>query len=52
MVFFKAETLMERWYLLALFELSKLFQNLENMVFRAVVYQFFSMVKRNIISIQ
>ena len=29
--------MMERWYLLGLFELSKIFQELGNMVFRAVL---------------
>ena len=37
-VFFPAKKLMERWYLLGLFELSMIFQDLENMVFRAVIY--------------
>ena len=36
-VFFWAKKLMERWYLLGLFELSKIFQDLRNMVFRAVL---------------
>ena len=35
-VFFWAKTLMERWYLLGLYELSMVFQDLGNMVFRAV----------------
>ena len=35
-VFFSAKKLMERWYLLGLFELSMLFRDLGNMVFRAV----------------
>ena len=40
-VFFWAKTLMERWYLLSLFELSKIFQDMGDMVFRAVaVIQF------------
>ena len=34
-VFFWAKKLMERWYLLGLFELSMIFQDLGNMVFRA-----------------
>ena len=34
--FFSAKKLMERWYLLSLFELSMIFQDLGNMVFRAV----------------
>ena len=34
--FFSAEKLIERWYLLGLFELSMIFQDLGNMVFRAV----------------
>ena len=33
---FSAKKLMERWYLLALFELPMIFQDLGNMVFRAV----------------
>ena len=33
--FFSAKKLMERWYLLGLFELSMIFQDLGNMVFRA-----------------
>ena len=33
---FSAKKLMERWYLLALFELPVIFQDLGNMVFRAV----------------
>ena len=36
-VFFSAKKLMERWYLLGLFELSMIFQDLGNMVFRAVI---------------
>ena len=32
-VFFSAKKLMERWYLHGLFELSMIFQDLENMVF-------------------
>ena len=36
-VFFSAKKLMERWYLCGLFELSVIFQDLGNMVFRAVV---------------
>ena len=35
-IFFSAKKLMERWYLLGLFELSMMFQNLGNGVFRAV----------------
>ena len=35
-VFFLVKKLMERWYLLGLFELSVIFQDLGNMVFRAV----------------
>ena len=35
-VFFSAKTLLEKWYLLGLFELSMIFQYLINMVFRAV----------------
>ena len=35
-VFFWVKKLMERWYLLRLFEISMIFQDLENMVFRAV----------------
>ena len=35
-VFFSAKELMERWYLLGLFEISMIFQGLRNMVFRAV----------------
>ena len=35
-VFFSAKKLMERWYLLGLFELSMKFQDLGKMVFRAV----------------
>ena len=37
MVFFSAKKLMERWYLLGLFELSLIFQDLGNMVFRTVI---------------
>ena len=33
---FSAKTLMERWYILDLFELSMIFRDLGNMVFRAV----------------
>ena len=36
-VFFSVKKLMERWYLLDLFELSIIFQDLENMAFRAVL---------------
>ena len=35
-VFFSAKNLMERWYLHGLFELSMIFQDLRNVVFRAV----------------
>ena len=35
-VFFLAKKLMERWYLLGLFELSMIFQDMGNMVFRAM----------------
>ena len=35
-IFFSAKMLMERWYLRGLFELSMIFQDLGNMVFRAV----------------
>ena len=35
-IFFSAKKLMERWYSLGLFELSMIFQNLWNTVFRAV----------------
>ena len=35
-VFFSAKKLMERWYLHGLFELSMIFQEMRNMVFRAV----------------
>ena len=35
-IFFSAKTLMDRWYLHGLFELSMIFQDLVNMVFRAV----------------
>ena len=35
-VFFSAKKLMERWYLRGLFELSMIFQDLGNRVFRAV----------------
>ena len=38
-VFFPAKKLMERWYLRGLFELSMIFHDLGNMVFRAM-YQF------------
>ena len=34
---FSAKKLMERWYLLGLFELSMIFQDLRNTVFRAVI---------------
>ena len=37
-VFFWAKMLMESWYLLGLFELSKIFQDLENMVFHAALF--------------
>ena len=37
-VFFSAKMFMERWYLHGLFELSVIFQDLGNMVFRAVRY--------------
>ena len=37
-VFFWAKMLMERWYLLYLFGLSMIFQDLRNMVFRAMWY--------------
>ena len=40
-VFFSAKKLTERWYLRGLFELSMIFQDLGNMVFRAV-YTYFS----------
>ena len=33
---FSAKKLMERWYLLSLFELTMIFQDFENTVFRAV----------------
>ena len=36
MVFFSVKKLMERWYLLGLFELSMIFQDMGNMVFRAM----------------
>ena len=36
-VFFAAKTLMERWYLHGLFELSMIFQDLGKTVFRAVI---------------
>ena len=36
-VFFSVKKLMERWYLLGLFELSMIFQDLRNTVFRAVI---------------
>ena len=35
-IFFSAKKLMEKWYLLGLFELSIIFQDLENTVFHAV----------------
>ena len=35
-IFFSAKKLMERWYLLGLFELSMMFQDLGNTVFHAV----------------
>ena len=35
-VFFSVKRLMERWYLLGLFELSMIFQDLGNMVFRTL----------------
>ena len=35
-VFFSVKKLMERWYLLGLFELSMIFQDMGNMVFRAM----------------
>ena len=35
--FFSSKKFMERWYLPGLFELSMIFQDLGNMVFRAVV---------------
>ena len=41
-VFFSAKKLMERWYLLGLFELFMIFQDSENMVFRAVPYVFYT----------
>ena len=41
--FFTAKKLMERWYLHGLFELSMIFQDLGNMVFRAVVITLFNM---------
>ena len=34
--FFSAKNLIKRWYLLGLFKLSMIFQELENMIFRAV----------------
>ena len=37
--FFSAKKLMERWYLLGLFEFSMVFQDLGNMVFRAVSHR-------------
>ena len=40
-VFFWDKKLMERWYLLGLFELSMIFQDLGNMVFFTVVITFF-----------
>ena len=36
-VFFSAKILMERWYIHGLFELSMIFQKLENVVFPAVL---------------
>ena len=36
-IFFSVKTLMERWYLLGFFELSMIFQDLGNTVFRAVI---------------
>ena len=41
-VFFSAKKLMERWYLLGLFELFMIFQDSGNMVFRAVPYVFYT----------
>ena len=38
-VFFWVKKLMERWYLLGLFELSMIFQGLGNMVFGAVIFR-------------
>ena len=37
-VFFSAKKLMERWYLHRLFELSMIFQDFGNMVFRAALF--------------
>ena len=39
-VFLWPKKLMERWYLIGLFELSNIFQDLGNMVFRAVIYRY------------
>ena len=36
---FSAEKLMERWYLIGLFELSMIFQDLGSTFFRAVIYK-------------
>ena len=49
-VFFSAKKIMERWYLFGLFELSMIFQDLENMGFCAVFYDFvhFSMSLKDI----
>ena len=47
-VFFSAKKLMERWYLRGLFELSMIFQDLRNMVFRAVQL-FFAEHRRSLI---
>ena len=41
-VFSVAKRLMERWYLRGLFELSMIFQDLGNLVFRAVIQMWFS----------
>ena len=38
-VFFWVKKLMERWYLLGLFELSMIFQGLGNMVFGALIFR-------------
>ena len=38
MVFFSVKKLMERWYLLGLFELSMIFEDLGNMIFHAVCF--------------
>ena len=38
-VFFWVKKLMERWYLLGLFELSMVFQGLGNMVFGALIFR-------------